>query len=308
MAVKIVVFGAQQICRDFIRYLHDQPGVEICLIVTSERPRDARYGYPSVSDEAVQHGYRVESWPRIDASALAEVASLQPDAIFSVYARHIFPEALIRIPRLGAFNVHPSLLPDYRGPAPAAWAILNGEQTTGVTIHVVDKGIDTGDVLIQQEVPIAEEETGFELHQRLMTVGTRLLAEHFWRIMSADLAPRKQVGPGSYFGEFAARGRIDWQRDAEAIRNIIRVHAAPFDSARAVMSGKTLLINKASVMRGDRYPAQGPGRILDLRDGRPVVSCGRGVLLLEDYEVMPPSHASERDQLLKVGNRFTVHT
>ena len=93
----------------------------------------------------------------------------------------ILPKSLLEIPKYGAINVHASLLPKYRGAAPIAWAILKGEKVTGVTTMMMDEGMDTGDILLQSEIPIGEEETCETLHDRLASLGAQLLIERLWR-------------------------------------------------------------------------------------------------------------------------------
>ena len=107
--------------------------------------------------------------------------SLQPDLIVVVAYGQILPKSILKIPKYGAVNVHASLLPKYRGAAPIAWAILKGEKVTGVTTMVMDEGMDTGDILLQGEIPIGDEETCETLHDRLASFGSSIAVERLWR-------------------------------------------------------------------------------------------------------------------------------
>jgi len=302
---KVVIFGCQQIAVDFINFLHKIENVEIPLIVTYELPLDKTYGYESVMEEGKKMGLNVKNPNRVTDKIIAEVESIKPDIIFSVYYRKIFPNRLLSIPRLGSINIHPSLLPEYRGPVPTAWTIQNGEKFFGLTIHKMDQGIDTGEIYVQQKFAIDEDETGYELYTRGMTLGAKMLAENFSKLINNEIVPTKQEGIGSYYGKKRGRYIINWQQRAEDIRNMIRVHAKPYNPAETLLLNRYLIINKAKALYDDKYIPQGPGKIVDVLDGdRLVVSCSDGCLILEDYEIFPVLNEIDRPLYLKKGNTF----
>lgn len=301
--MKVVIFGCQQIAVDFIDYLLTLPDVDIPLVVTYELPFDKLYGYESVLDRCVEKGLNVVSsraWQVVES-----VRQVKPDVIFSVYYRKIFPVELLHIPLGGCINIHPGLLPFYRGPVPTAWAIKNGETCFGITIHNMDQGIDTGDILIQKKYSIGADETGFELYRRAMMLGAELLRRNFYALARREIAPRKQVGTGSYYGKMGDKHIIDWRNSAESIRNIVRVHAKPFSPVEAVLFNRYVLINKVRVVRDEKYVLQGGGWIVDIIDGdKLLVTCADGCLLLEDFEIAPALSEENKKDFLKVGNRF----
>ena len=132
--MKVVVFGCQQIAVDFIAFLKSK-NVTISLIVTYELPLDKTYGYESVLDKFSSDKIELINPKRVDGDLISKIKSISPDIIFSIYYRKILPNSILKIPRLGCINIHPSLLPKYRGPIPTAWAIERGEKTFGITIH-----------------------------------------------------------------------------------------------------------------------------------------------------------------------------
>ncbi len=301
---KAIIFGCQQIAVDLIDFLLKK-NVEIPLVVTYELPLDQTYGYASVIEFCKNRNLNFFAGDRITDSMTDWISEQKPDFIFSFYYRKILPKSLLAIAKDRAINIHPSLLPHYRGPVPTAWAIENGEKEVGVTIHLMDGGIDTGDILIQKRYPIGENETGYELYTRAMTLGTDLFRKNYDKIASGKIKPYKQEGVGSYYGKKSGRYILDWKRKAEDIRNLIRVYAKPFNMAETKLFNRYVLVNRAKVLKDKKYPAQGAGRIMDILPGEKLlVSCADGCLLLEDYQFAPKLTPQEKKIYLKIGNRF----
>jgi len=302
--LKVVIFGCQQIAVNFIEYL-TQKGIDISLVVTYELPLDKTYGYASVSETCTERGICFVKPARITESLINKITEIDPDIIFSVYYRKILPSKLINLPRLGCVNIHPSILPFYRGPVPTAWAILNGEKEFGLTIHLMDNGIDTGAILVQENHRIGDDETGFELYNRGMQLGAELLKKHFFDIINQKLQPKQQVGIGSYYGKRKGISRIDWQQNRDMIRNIIRVHARPYNPAETKLLNRYVIINKATCIDLDTYTCQGPGVIVAITEEKKIiVSCADGLLRLDDYEIFPHLLDEEVDLYLQAGNKF----
>jgi len=305
MKTRVVLFGCQEIAVNVIQYLVNLDFIDLPLIVTYELPLDRTYGYKSVLGKANKMGLNVVMPKRITSESIQTIKDIQPDLILSVYYRNIFPKELIAIPKIGCVNIHPAKLPDYRGPVPTAWAIQNGENTFGITIHYIDEGIDTGDILVQNEYPIEDDDTGYSLYVKAMSLGTEMIKENLVDIIAQKLTPVPQKGIGSYYGKKNGKYTINWGEKTEDIRNRIRVHAKPYNPAETVLYNHYVLINKARVIRDERYPAQGVGKIVDILDNdKIVVSCADGCLLLEEYEIVPHLKDEHRPIYLKIGNKF----
>ena len=303
--MKAVVFGCQQIAVDFIEYLHLRPDVELPLVITYDLPLDKTYGYDSVLNYCVESKVEVTTSNQRSGSIINKINAIDPDIIFSIYYRKILPIDILNIPRLGCINIHPSLLPEYRGPVPTAWAILNGEIETGITIHLMDKSIDTGKILVQKKFPILEDETGFELYTRTMKIGLEQLISNFDEIVNKEITPQQQLGTGSYFGKLPSKYRIDWKSRHKDIVNHIRVHSKPYNPAETIMFNRYFIINKAKSVIPDGYIAQVPGRVIDvLSNGDLIVSCADGCVLIYDYEIAPRLSEIEKNIYLKIGNFF----
>ena len=303
--MKVVVFGCQQIAVDFIKYLNSRSDVKLPLVITYELPLDTTYGYDSVLRYCKKSKVKVTTPKLMRDSIIDTIKVIKPDIIFSIYYRKILPKAILNIPRLGCINIHPSLLPEYRGPVPTAWAIRNGEEETGITIHLMDECIDTGDILVQKKFPILDNETGYELFTRAMSIGAKQLIENFDKIIKKEIKPKKQQGIGSYFGKMHWKSIIDWKRKQKDIINQIRVHSKPYNPSETVMFNRYFIINKARPIIIDDYKAQKPGCILDVvEQDNIIVSCADGCLLIDDYEIVPKLNETEKKVYLKPGNFF----
>lgn len=304
---KIVIFGCQQIAVDFIRYVKTRRDVLIALIVTYELPLDKTYGYESVIENFSNSNIEVLSPSKITKYLIDKVRNINPDYIFSTYYRQILPKSLLSLAKFSSINIHPSLLPKYRGPVPTAWTIENGEKYFGITIHLMDEGIDTGDILVQEKYPILENETGFELYSRGMKLGFELLKNNFSEIINNKITPKPQIGIGSYYGKKNGKYTISWQDDAEKINNKIRIHSTPYNPAETTLFNRYIFINKAKVIYSDKYPAQGCGKIIDILDNdKLVISCAVGCLILDDYKIIPELDEKEKNIYLKVGNKLGI--
>jgi len=304
---KLVIFGCQQIAVDFIKYVSNQRDIEISLIVTYELPLDKTYGYESVIENFNGTELEVVSPPRITKALIDKVRNIDPDYIFSVYYRQILPKSLLSLAKYSSINIHPSLLPQYRGPIPTAWAIERGEKHFGISIHLMDEGIDTGDILVQEKYKIKDDETGFELYTRGMKLGFELLSKNFKSIIENKIAPIPQKGTGSYFGKKNGKYKISWQEDATNINNMIRVHSKPYNPAETSLFNRYIFINKAKVIYDEKYPSQGCGKIVDIIDeDKLVISCARGCLILEDFTVTPSLSKEERKIYFKIGNKLDI--
>ena len=304
--MKVVIFGCQQIAVDFINFLKNSNNVIISLIVTYELPLDKTYGYESVIKKFSSDETEILNPKSVNINIVNKIKSINPDIIFSIYYRKILPSSLLKIPSLGCINIHPSLLPKYRGPIPTAWAIENGETHFGITIHYMDERIDTGDILIQKKYPILKNETGYELYTRAMKLGANLLIENFKKIINNKLEPVPQKGISSYYGKKDGKYTIDWKNTAENINNKIRVHSKPFNSAETLLFNRYILINKAKVIQDEKYTAQGCGIIVDIINEKLIISCAEGCLLLDDFTIVPKLTKNEKKIYFKIGNKLGV--
>ena len=141
---------------------------------------------------------------------IQQIQQLQPNLIVNAFCANILPHRLIEIPPLGAINIHPGQLPKYRGRFPVPWHILNGEKEFSITIHYINEKIDAGDILVQENYPINPEETGRQLNERAIRLGSQLFIKHFKDIQSKNIKSYPQVGYGSYYNKIPHWYEVDW--------------------------------------------------------------------------------------------------
>ena len=205
----------------------------------------------------------------------AQLTALKPDAIIVVGYGRIIPQWMLDLPPLGNINLHASLLPKYRGAAPIQWAIANGETITGVTTMRIDAGLDTGDILLQQELAIAPDDTAETLAPRLATMGADLVVETLRGLQTDTIHRRPQDNAQATLAPILTKedGVVDFSRSAPDIFNRIRGFQ-PWPGAHTKFRGKTMQIVKASPSTDALSPAE-----LQVRANRLLVGCGHNTSL-----------------------------
>lgn len=205
-----------------------EAGHEVSAVVTQpdkQKGRGREVQMTPVKECALKYDIPVFQPVKIKEKEAVEQLSKYPADIFVIAAfGQILSEEILNMPAFGCINIHASLLPAYRGAAPIQWVILNGEKETGVTIMQMEKGLDTGDMLLKSVVPIAPKETGESLHDKLMEAGAKLVVEALSKIEKKEVTPQKQ---DEALASYAARltksmGEIDWNKEGEAIERLVR--------------------------------------------------------------------------------------
>ncbi len=262
-------------------------GVDVALVVTHRDAPTETIWFDSVAETAARYGI-----PTIfpddpnAADVQAQVAALAPDFIFSFYYRQMLSPALLDLARHGAYNMHGSLLPKYRGRVPVNWAVLHGETETGATLHRMVEKPDAGDIVAQQAVPILADDTAGEVFAKV-TLAAEMALHHTLPALLAGTAEHRpqNLAAGSYFGGRKAEdGRIDWTQPAAAIHNLIRAVAAPYPGAFFDLEGHRIEIG-ASLQQPDRR-ARGPSPKLYIEHEHFYADCtDGGVLRLFDARI-----------------------
>jgi len=243
-------------------------GREIAPTPVKERARDL--GVPVLQPERVK-----------DPLFIAQLGEMGPELIVVAAFGQILPPPVLDLPRLGCVNVHPSLLPKYRGAAPINWAIIKGETRTGVSTYLMDKGMDTGAILLIREVGIGDAETVEELGERLAEIGGELVVEAIKGLKEGTVRAMPQDEQGASYAPLLkkADGLIPWEEAAGRIRDRIR-GMVPWPVAYTMWAGKMIKIYRGSI--GDGTGA--PGEIISLDRGIEV-ACGTGSIFIEELQV-----------------------
>lgn len=300
---KVAFFTAQDIGHVLAEFAASRPDLD-CLFVTRRTLNDALNGYRDAAEACLAHRLECLTASRVDDAVIARLRDFGPDLLVSAYYPVILPEAILRLPRLDAVNVHPGLLPHYRGRFPTPYYILNGESHFGVALHRLDGGVDTGDVLVQGRWEIGADWTGHELYRQAMARAGEMVIQNLDALLAGALTPTPQSGWGSYYTRIESRFHIDWQASCETIARRVRVHARPYFPAYGFLKTRMVLINRAraAVPHADGS-ASGCGRIRAVnQDGSFLVECADGCLHVEDYEILPTATERERTLLLQPGN------
>jgi methionyl-tRNA formyltransferase len=254
-----------------------EAGFHVHLVVTQpDRPKGRGLGLvPSpVKQRAGELGLPITQPERIknNADFRAQLADLKPDAIIVVGYGRIIPQWMIELPPLGNINLHASLLPKYRGAAPIQWAIAQGETITGVTTMKIDAGLDTGDILLQKEIPIAPNDTAETLAPKLADFGADLIVETLRGLQTGSVRPRPQDHTQATLAPILTKedGLIDFSRPANEIMNRMRGFQ-PWPGAHTKFRGRSLQVWRAGVTDLTLPPAE-----LKAEGDRLFVGCGRG--------------------------------
>ena len=220
-------------------------GAEVSLVVTHDDQPGENIWFRSVRELAERSGIPVVAPLDVNAPELRErLQRLKPDFLFSAMFRQLLKRELLELPRLGALNLHPSLLPKFRGRAPINWAILHGETETGVTLHYMVEKADRGDIVAQRSFPIADEDTALTVHRKA-TEATRLLVRETYPLLASGRAPRlvQDHSQASYFGgRKPADGEIDWRWPAKRVYDLVRAVTHPYPGAFTWHRGRRLFV------------------------------------------------------------------
>ena len=278
-----LVFAYHDIGCRCLEVLLDQ-GVEVPLVVTHRDSPAESIWFGSVADLARER--RIEAVTPDDPNTpefLGRIRALRPDFLFSFYYRLMLKPALLAVPKRGAFNMHGSLLPKYRGRAPVNWAILHGETQTGPTLHEMAEKPDAGRIVDQEAVPILPDETALEVFGKVTAAAGRILERSLPRLIDGSATLRAQdLSKGSYFGGRRPEdGRIDWSAPAKRIHDLVRAVAPPYPAAFTEIEGKRLRVLRTRRSTGKSGVPASP--YLHARDGRCHAVCadGDGLELLE---------------------------
>jgi methionyl-tRNA formyltransferase len=319
--LRIVFCGTPQFAVPSLRRLLSEPEFEMLGVFTQpDRPRGRgqEVSFSPVKETACSAQIPVHQPAKIRTpEAEQQLRALQPDVIVIIAYGQIIPARLLPIPRLGWINLHASLLPKYRGAAPIHWAIANGEALTGNTTMRIDAGMDTGEMLLQQELPIGAHETAPEVAERLAGAGSGLMVETLRGLQLGKLLSRPQDSVGVSYAPILKRedGRIDWNKASQEIYNRMRGFT-PWPGAYTEFRGQTCHVWGQPVVAGEEpaaKPGEGeaPGTLVHGR-GKLRVACGAATRIELTYVKLEgrkriSAIAFANGARLQPGERFGQH-
>ena len=255
-------------------------GVQVALVLTHRDRADENIWFDSVEKLARAHGLPVITPENPnDPAVIEQVRALRPDFLFSFYYRNMLGPELLALPARGAFNLHGSLLPKYRGRVPVNWAVIMGERETGATLHQMVAKPDAGGIVEQQAVAIGPEDTAAEVFGKVTEAAERVLARALPGLIagSARVVPQN-LSLGSYYGGRKPEdGRIDWTKSAQEVHNLVRGVAPPYPGAFTAIGAMTLRILRTRLEPNRRPRSGAPG--LYFEAGAFFADCGDGKVL-----------------------------
>lgn len=262
-------------------------GHEVAAVVTQpDKPkgRGKEMAYSPVKECALAHELTVlQPLKARDPEFVELLRTYAPEIIVVVAYGQILPKSILELPKFGCVNVHASLLPKYRGAAPIQWAVIDGEPESGVTIQQMNEGLDTGDILHVVKTPLAPDETGGSLFDRLAVLGAQALCDTLKGLEAGNITAVPQEGESNYAGKLdKALGHIDFEKSAIELERLIR-GLNPWPSAYTSLDGKTLKIWKASVVDG--VAGQKPGTIYHVTKKSFAVQTGEGGLEIAELQL-----------------------
>lgn len=283
--MKIVFMGTPDFAVPSLEALIEKFGVE-AVFTQPDRPRGRgkKMVFSPVKEVAVKHDIKVFQPEKLkdDREAVEYLKELKPDFIIVVAFGQILTKEVLDIPKYGCINLHASLLPMYRGAAPLNWVIINGEKKSGNTTMLMDVGLDTGDMLLKDEVEITDNMTSGELHDILMNRGGELLIKTIEGLADGSIKGEKQEGETCYAKMLSKEtGKINWNNSAESIHNLIR-GLNPRPIAHTTYKDENMKIYESEVLAESSNKEV--GTIIEVSKKGMKVSCGKGILLVKKIQ------------------------
>ncbi len=263
-----------------------EAGHELAAVVTRvDKPagRGRIIAAPAVKLAAQQRGLKVYQPKRVrDPQSVETLRNLAPDVIVVAAYGQILPREILLMPKYGCINIHASLLPAYRGAAPINWAIIRGESETGITIMLMDEGMDTGDILMQESIPIDAKDTAGTLMEKLSVLGAKLITKALSLVGAGALKPAAQDGTKATLAPLLKKedGRIDWTLPAVEIHNRVR-GLSPWPGAFTFLNGKLVKIIESEVAAGE-----GQAGML-IETNKHCLTAGTGMGMLRILSIQP---------------------
>jgi methionyl-tRNA formyltransferase len=283
---RIIFMGTPAYAVPTLKAIHLSPHHLELVITQPDRPRGRgrKVFPPPVKQTALELGYEVIQPTRIKSPEfVASLRSRNPDLLVVVAYGRILPKSVLDVPRVGAVNVHASLLPKYRGAAPIQWAVINGEKETGITTIFMDEGLDTGDILLTASEPIAAEDTAATLHDRLAQLGARVLIQTLEKLAAGTLKPVVQDHARATLAPMLKKddGRINWHRTADQIECFVR-GVLPWPGAFTFLEKERLKIYQAEAIAS--FEDAAPGTVLEGFPDELRVAAGSGAVRIHEIQ------------------------
>ncbi len=282
--MKIIFMGTPDFAKESLEAIYNAKHEIIGVVTNQDKPqgRGMKLTPSPVKQYALEKNIPIMQPKTIKENAefIEQIKALKPDVICVVAYGKILPKEILEIPKYGCINVHGSLLPKYRGAGPIQWAVLNGDKTTGITTMYMNEGMDSGDIILQQEVQIGEDETTGKLWERLSILGGKLLVETLKQLENGT-APRKKQGDDFSVAPMLTKNmaKINWQEQtASQIKNLVR-GLNPIMGAYSYLNGKKIKFWKVAVEKNVSNQVKPNGTIVEVDNKKGILVTTKNEML-----------------------------
>ena len=284
--MKIIYMGTPDFAVGPLKALIGAGHDVVCVLTRADKPKGRGHAvqFSPVKEAALEAGIPVLQPVRMKDPELWKTLEDYGADLFVVAAYgRILPKEILSIPKYGCVNIHASLLPDYRGAAPIQWAVIDGRKESGVTTMLMNEGLDTGDILRQYRITLADDETGGSLFDKLAALGSEAILDTVKGLEDGSIVPVKQEETTTPYAAMLTKemGLADWSKDAETLERLIR-GLDPWPGVYSYLDGKMLKLWKAEVLPEGGSDAA-PGTILSVKNGL-AVQTGKGALLVTELQ------------------------
>ena len=305
--MNIVFMGTPEFAVPPLEALHSK-GYDISLVITQKdkrRGRGKKLLPTPVKEKALELGLEVYQPDSVnEKDTIDRLIEINPDVIVVVAFGQILKKDLLNIPKYGCLNIHASILPKYRGAAPINWAIINGEKETGITIMEMDEGLDTGDILKVERIPIEKDDDSISIHDKLSHLGAKLIIQVLEEMRMGKIEKTPQNHELSSYAPMLSKetGRIDWNNNGNNIINLIK-GLKPWPSAYFIYNGDSIKIHKARIE--DRLNDEENGVVVKVSDEGIYVNCKDSTIVIEELQ-FPGKRKMKVSEYLR-GNKFPTN-
>lgn len=299
--------GTPEFAVPALEALHSK-GYDISLVITQKdkrRGRGKKLLPTPVKEKALELGLEVYQPDSVnEKDTINRLIEINPDVIVVVAFGQILKKDLLNIPKYGCLNIHASILPKYRGAAPINWAIINGEKETGITIMEMDEGLDTGDILKVERIPIEKDDDSISIHDKLSHLGAKLIIQVLEEMRMGKIEKTPQNHELSSYAPMLSKetGRIDWNNNGNNIINLIK-GLKPWPSAYFIYNGDSIKIHKARIE--DRLNDEENGVVVKVSDEGIYVNCKDSTIVIEELQ-FPGKRKMKVSEYLR-GNKFPTN-
>ena len=309
--VKIVFMGTPDFARESLKKLVDEKFNVIACFTNPDKPsgRGMKSSMSEVKKYAIENNIPVYQPVKLrkNEEILDILKKLNPDLIVVVAYGKILPIEILELPKLGCINVHGSLLPNYRGAAPMQWAIINGEEKTGITTMYMDKGMDTGDMLLKKEVIISDEDNFETIHDKMKVLGANLLVDTLCKIMEGNIERIKQPLEGTIAPMIdKSMTHINFNKNAKEIFNFVRGLSPVPGTYMETSDGKRYKVYKVGYDETNEFNNIESGKIVRCNKKELIIKCNNGIISILSIQPLN-SKKMDIDSFL-AGNNFDANT